>query len=180
MLRVGIWEGSFRCAGILVLQWKCENFAHRQHLKFSTFRLYTVSAPSPLSPKVFNRFSKSLPQLEDVEGGHLGGKFQARRYFSFAMERWKLCASTTFEIFHFPPVHCSSKNPISPKVFNRFSKFFLQLEDVEGGHLGGKFQVHRYLTFGMSRWKRCASTTFEISTFNLYTVPAKILYLQRH
>ena len=34
MLRMGIWVESFRCAGILLLQWQGENFAHRQHLKF--------------------------------------------------------------------------------------------------------------------------------------------------
>ena len=37
MLRVGIWVESFRCAGILLLQWQGENFAHRQHLKFCRF-----------------------------------------------------------------------------------------------------------------------------------------------
>ena len=142
MLRVAIWVVSFRCAGILLLQWQGEKFAHRQHLKFPTFNLYTVPAKILYLQTLYSTdFRKFLLQLEDVEGGHLGGKFQVRRYFTFAMARWKLCASTTFEISHFQPVHCASKNPISPKVFNRFSKTLLQLEDVEGGHLGGNFSV---------------------------------------
>ena len=163
---------------------------------FASFNLFTVLAKNPVSPKVFNRFSKYLPELEDVEGGHLSGKFQVRRYFTFGMPTRKLWASTTFEIlplstctlcqqksyiskivqpileifasarrslgwsfgwkvsgahvfyfcngklgenfridniWNFAPfklVHCGSKNPISPKVFKRFSKFWPQLEDV--------------------------------------------------
>ena len=98
MLRVGIWGKCFSCAGILLLQWQGENFAHRQHLKFCHFQHVHCASNNPISPKVFNRFSKSLPQLEDVEGGHLGVKFQVHRYLTFAMACWKLCASTTFEI----------------------------------------------------------------------------------
>ena len=78
---------SFSCAGILLLQRQAENFAHRHHLKFSHFQPVHCHSKNPLSPKVFKRFSKALLQLEDVEGGHLSGKFQLRRYFSFAMAR---------------------------------------------------------------------------------------------
>ena len=143
ILRGGIWAEFFRCAGILLLQQQAENFAHRQHLKFCHFQPVHCASKNPISPKVFNRFSKSLPEHDDVEGGHLGGKFQLRRYFTFAMARWKLCASTTFEICHFQPVQCASKNPISQNVFNRFSNSLPQLEDVEGGHFGWKFHVRR-------------------------------------
>ena len=373
MLGEGIRVGSFRCGSSLLLQWQVENFAHRQHLKFCHFQYVHCAGRNPISPRIFYQFSKSSRQLEDVEGGHLDGKIQVRRYFTFAMPMWKLCASTTFEIllistctlcqqksyfskgihpifeifpsarrcwgwafgwkvsyaqvfyfcndkvklcasttfeilprstctlcqqksciskgiqqifeifpqlediegghlggkFHmrrcfsfsmggwklcasttlkfcnFQPVHCASKNPISPKVFNRFSTSVRQLEHVERGHLGGMFQVRVFFTFAMARWKLCGSTTFEIlplttctlcqqksyiskgikpifeifawarrysgrafgmkvsgaqefyfcngevktwcidniwnfATFNLYTVPAEILYLQRY
>ena len=197
MLRVGIWVESFRCGGILFLQWQGENFAHRQHLKFCHFQLVHFGSKNPISPKVFKWSSKSFPELEDFEGGHFGGKFQVRRCFTFVMARWKLWASTTFEFLplstctlytvaakilylqkystdfrnlclsskmlrvgiwmesltcsgslllqwqdenfghrkhlnfcHFQPVHCASKNPISPKVFNRFSKSLPQFENL--------------------------------------------------
>ena len=204
MLRVNIWMESFRCAGILLLLWQRENFAHRQHLKFCHFQHVHCASKNPISPKVFTRSLKSLPQLEDFEDGHLGWKFLVRSYFIFALARWKLCASTTFEILqlstwtlceqksyipkgiqpsfeifasarrcsgwafgwkvsgshvayfcngkvktlrmdniltfcHVQPVVCVSKNPISPKLFNRFLKSSPLLEDVEGGNLGGKF-----------------------------------------
>ena len=87
MLRVGICVESFRGADILVLQWKGENFEHGQHLKFCNFQLVHCASKNPISPKVFIRFSKSSPELEDVEGGHLGGKFAVRWYFTFAMAR---------------------------------------------------------------------------------------------
>ena len=98
ILRVGIWAVSIRCAGILLVQWQSENFAHQQHLKFCHFQHVHSGSQNPISPKVFNRFSKSLPQLEDLEGGHFGGKFKVSRYFTCAITRWKLCASRTFEI----------------------------------------------------------------------------------
>ena len=162
MFMVGIWVESFRCACVLLLQWQGENFSNRQHLKFCHVQPVNCASKNPMCPKVFTGFSKSLPQLEDVEGGHLGGKFQVRRYFTFAIARWKLFASTTFEIL--PRSTCSgtSKNPISPNAFHRFSKSLPQLEDVQCAHLSGKFQVHRYFSFSMARWKLCASKTFEI------------------
>ena len=87
MLRVGIWVESLRFGGILLLQWQGENFAPGQHLKFCHFQLVHCGSKNTTPPKVFNRFSKSSPELEDVVGGHLGGKFQVRRCFTFAMAR---------------------------------------------------------------------------------------------
>ena len=307
-LRVGSCAESLWCAGILLLQWKAENFAHRQHLKFCHFQPVVCVSKNPISPKVITRFSKSLPQLDDVEGGHLGGKFQERRYFTLAMARWKFCASTTFEILplstctlcqqksyiskgiqpileilfsarrswgwalgrkvscahvfyfwngkaktlhmnniwnfatfnlhtatekilylqryltdfrnrflsskmlgvgiwvgnfscagilllqwqfgnfahrqhlkfcHFQQVHCASKNPISPEVFNRFWKSLPQLEDVEGGHLRGKFKVCRYFTFAMAKWPLHASTAFEILQISTCTPCQQKSYISK-
>ena len=105
MLTMAIWVESFRCAGILLLQWPGENFAHRQLLKFCHSQPVHCARKIPVPQKVFHRFSKSLPQLEDAEGGHLGGKVHERTYFTFAMARCKLCASTKFEIL--PNSTCS-------------------------------------------------------------------------
>ena len=148
-----------RCFTFAIARWK---LAHRQHLKFCHFQHVHCGSKNPISPKVLNRFSKSLHQLEDADGGRLGWKFQLHRYFSFAMARWKLVERQHLKFCHFQHVHCAGKNPIYPKVFNLFSKSLNQLEDVEGGHSGGKFQVRRSFTFAMARWKLCASTTFEI------------------
>ena len=121
MLRVDIWVGSFRCAGILLFQWQCENLAHRQHLKFCHFQPVHCASKNPISSTVFHRFSKSLPQLEDVECGHLCGKFQVRRCFTFAMARWKLCTSKTFEIL---PLSTCTLCQQKPDILNGIQPIF--------------------------------------------------------
>ena len=49
MLRVGIWGESCRFAGILLLQWQGEHFAHRQHLKFCHFQPVHCASKIPIS-----------------------------------------------------------------------------------------------------------------------------------
>ena len=178
LLQLEVVEGGLMGGKLQVRRYFTFAMTRRKLCAWTPFEIshfQPVHCPSknPISPKLINRFSKTLLQLEVVEGGHMGGKFQVRRYFTFAMTRWKVCTSTTFEISHFQPVHCPSKNPISPKLPNRFSKTLLQFDVVEGVHMSGKLQVHRYLTFAMTRWKLCASTTFEISHFEPAHCPSK-------
>ena len=139
--------------------------SHLQHVN--------CTSKNPISPKAFNRFSKTVLHLKRFESGNLGRQFQARSYFTFAMTRWKLSASTSFEIFHFQHVNCPSKNPRSPKVFTRFSKTLLHLKRVESGHLCWKFQVRRIFTFALSTWKRSQSKIFEIFHFQPVNFPSK-------
>ena len=56
-----------------------------------------------------------------------------------------------FEIFHFQTVHCVIKNAISPNVFNRFSKTFLLLKDVENRYFGRKDHERSCFIFAMAR-----------------------------
>ena len=142
MLTMAFWVESFKCARVLLLQWQGENFAHRQHFKFCHFQPVHCASRNPISPKIFNRFSKSLPlkmlkvgiEAKDVEGRHLGGNFQVRSYFTFAMACRKLFASTTIEILPLSICTMCQQNPISPKIFSRISKSLPELEDVGGGH----------------------------------------------
>ena len=182
MLKVGIWVESFRCAGILLLQWRGENFAHQQNFKFWHFQPVHCASRNPISPKVFNWFSKSLPQLEDVDCGHLGGKFQVRTYFIFAMARWKLCASTTFEIFALSTCTlCKQKILYLQRYSTNFRNLRLSSKMLTVAIWVESFRCARVFAFAMARWKLGVSTTFEIfATFILYTVPAKILYLQKY
>ena len=173
MLKVDIWAENFRCAGIFLLQWQVENFAHRQDLKFPTFNLLTVPIKIPYLQKGFYLFSKAFLHLKHYESGNLGRKFQVRRYLTFAMARWKLSPSTRFEIFHFQHVNCPSKNPISPKLFNRFSKTLLHLKHYKSGDLGRKFYIRSYFTFAMTMWKLSPSTGFEIFHFQHINCPSK-------
>ena len=54
------------------------------------------------------------------------------------------------EKFQFFPLHCPSRNAISSKVFNEFSKTFFCLKDEESVYCGWKFQVRRYSGFAMA------------------------------
>ena len=141
--------------------------------RFEIFHLQPVNRTSkyPISPKVFNRFSKTLLHLKRVESGHLGWKVQVPRYYSFAMATWQLSPAKRFEIFHLQPVNRTSKYPISPKVFNRFSKTMLHLKRVD--HLDRKVQVRRDFTFAMARWKLSPSKRFDISIFQPVNCPCK-------
>ena len=133
--------------------------------EISNFQPVNCRSKNPRSLKRFNRFSKTLLHLKRVESGYVGRKYQVSRYFTFQMKRWKLSPSTKFEISHFQPVNCTSKNPISPKVFYRLSKTFLHLKRVESGYVGRIFLLSWYFTSAMTRWKLSPSTRFEISHF---------------
>ena len=98
------------------------------------------------------------------------------------MARWKLCASTTFEILPFSTCTlCQQKSYISKSIQPILKIFALSSKMLNVGNLGDMFQVRRYFTFAIARWKLCASTTFYIFPLStMYTGPAKIQYLQRY
>ena len=181
MSRFGIWVESFKCAGILLLQWQGENFASRQHLKFCHFQPVHCVSKNPIAPKLFNRFSKSLPQLEDVEGGHLGGKFQVRRYITFAMARWKLCAS--YNIWNYPKVNLYTV-PAKILYLQRYSTDFRNLclssKILRVGIWVESFKRAGILILQWQGENLAHVQHLKFPTFNLSTVTAKILYLQRY
>ena len=86
MWKIGIWEENFMSAAILVLQWQGENYFQKGNLNFPFQAVHCVRK-NAISPKVFNRFSKTFLELKDVENRYFGRKFHERSYFSFAMAR---------------------------------------------------------------------------------------------
>ena len=181
ILRVGIWVESFRCAGILLLQWQGENFDNRKHLKVSHFQPVHSASKNPVSAKVFKRFSKSSPQLEDFEGGNLGGKFQVRRYFTFPMARWKVWQSKTFESLSLSTCRlCPQKSYISIGIQPIF-EMFASARRFWGWAFAWKVsgaQVFYFFNGKVKTWR--IDNIWKFATFNQYNVPAKILYLQRY
>ena len=124
MFREGICVVSFRCVEILLLQWQGENFARRQHLKLCYFQPVHCASRNPISPKVFNRFSKSSPQLEDIEGGHLGRKFSRRQVVYFCNGKVKTLRIDNIEVLLLSNCTlCQQKSYISkaiPPIFEIF------------------------------------------------------------
>ena len=72
MWKIDIWEENFMSAAILVLQLQGENFFEVEKFKISHFQAVHCVRKNAISPKVFNRFSKTFLQLKDVENRYLG------------------------------------------------------------------------------------------------------------
>ena len=104
MWKIGIRAKSFMGAAILVLQSYGENFLLVEKFEISHFQAVHCVRENAISPKVFNRFSKTFLLLKDVENRYLGQEFHERSYFSFAMVRWKLFSG---EIRNFPLSSCT-------------------------------------------------------------------------
>ena len=59
MWKIGIWEGNFMSAAILVLQWQGEIFFQGEEIEISRFQTVHCVIKNAISPKVFNRFFKT-------------------------------------------------------------------------------------------------------------------------
>ena len=148
--------------------------------EISHFQPVHCACKNPISAKVFHRFSKSFPELGDFEGGHLGGKFEARRYFTFAMGRWKLCVSTTFEILPLSTCTLCQQKSYSSKAIQPIFEIFTSARRCGGWAIGRKVSGAQIYYFWNSKVKSLRiDNIWNFATFNLYTVPAKILYLPR-
>ena len=150
---------------------------------FPLSKLFTLSRKNAISPKVFNRFSKTFPSSWKMwKIGIWAEKFHWRSYFSFLMVRWKPffwwknSKFPTFQVYTL-----SEKFAISPKEFSRFSKTFHLLKDVDNRYFAQKFHGRSYFSFAMVRlkpffwWKNS-----KFPTFKLYTVSEKTLYHERY
>ena len=63
MWRVGIWAENLTCTGILVCNGTVKTFAHRQNVKFPSFKLYTVPAKCYISKGIESIF-ENFPSWE--------------------------------------------------------------------------------------------------------------------
>ena len=135
----------------------------------------------PSVQKYLTNFHKIFLWLKDEEASYCDWKFQVRRYFGFAIATLPLFQHPENVKFQFFPLHCPSRNAISSKVFNEFSKTFFCLKDA------------RKVAIVVENFK-CADiwfcnsnvTTFPTTrkcknfNFSLYTIPAEMLYLQKY
>ena len=114
-------------------------------------------------------------------GGNLGVKFQVRSYFTFAMARWKPCPSTTFESLPCSSCTlCQQKSYISKGIQPIFD-IFASVRRCWGWELGWNVSGAQVFYFCNGKGKNLRFDNFwNFATFNLHTVPAKILYLQRY
>ena len=173
MLRVGIRVESFRCAGILLLQWQGENVCASK-----TFEILPLSTCSMCQQK--SHISKSIQPIFEIFAS-------ARRCWGWAFG-WKVlaCAGSLllqwqcenfghFEniwIFaDFRPVHCASKNPISPNVFNTIFEIFASARKSLGWAFVWKVSgaLVFYFCNGKAKTLRI-DNIWNSAAFNLYSV----------
>ena len=159
-------------AAILVLPWQDKNYYKREMLNFP-IPSFALCQKKRCITKAFQPIFKNFPTAERCENRYSGRKFHERNYVSFAMARWKLFSRGRIWNFPYSSVHCVRKNAISPKVFNRFSKTFALLEDVENRYLGRKFDERSYFSFAMATWKLLEKGNVKFPHYKLYTVSEK-------
>ena len=184
MLKVDIWVENFRCAGIITFAME-----RRKNLRIGNISNFPLSTCTLLPAKILylqrysTDFRKLCFSLEDVEGGHLSGKFQARSVFYLWNGKEKTLRIAN--ISNFPLSTCTlspAKIPYLQRYSTDFRKHWSSAPRCWRWTFGWKISGAQVLLFCNSeRRKLCASTTFV--TFPLSTctlLHAKILYLQRY
>ena len=131
----------------------------------SPFQALHCVRKNAISPKLFNGFSKTFLELKDVENRYLGRKFHERSYFSLQWQGENFFRGKNLEISRFQTVHCVIKNAISPKVFNRFSKTFPLLKDVENRYWEENFMSAAILVLQLQAENFFQVEKFEVSHF---------------
>ena len=81
MWKIGIWDEKIMSAAILILQWQGEYFFQVEKLEISRFESVHCVKKNAVSPKVFNRFSKTFFLLKYVENRYLGPKISWAQLF---------------------------------------------------------------------------------------------------
>ena len=107
--------------------------------------------------------------------------FQVRRFFTFAMARWKLCASTKFEIL---PLSTCTLYTVAAKILylQKYSTDFRNLCPARrcwGWAFEWKVLGAQVLCFAIARWKLCASTIFEILPLSVCTLCQQKSYISK-
>ena len=144
-----------------------KTYCKRKILKFSNFQAAHCARKNAISPKVFNRISRTFLLLKHVENRYLGRKFHGRSYFSFTMVRWKFFLVENFEITTFKLYLCQRKCYINKGIHPIFKNFPSLLKDVENRYLTRKFHWRSYFSFAMVRWKLFSGG--KIPNFPLYS-----------
>ena len=83
MLRVGIWVESLRRAGILLLQWQDENFAHGQQLKFWPLSTCTLCQQKSYISKCIQPIFEIFASAWRCWGWAFGWKVLGAQIFNF-------------------------------------------------------------------------------------------------
>ena len=122
ILRVGMWVESFKRAGILLLQWQVKTLRIDNIWNFATFNLYTVPEKILYLQRYSTDFRNLCHNSKILRVGNLVENFRRAAILHLQWQAEIFAYRQHLKFCHFQHVQCPCKNPISPKVFNRFSK----------------------------------------------------------
>ena len=151
-----------------------------------TFEILPISSCTLCQQKSYT--SKGIQPIFEILawarkclGWSFGRKFQVRRNFTFAMARWKVCASTTFEILPISTCTLGQPKSYTSKGVQPIFEISAWALRCGGRAFGCKVSGAQVFYFWNANVKTLdIDNIWFFATFNLYTVPAKILHLQRY
>ena len=155
-------------------------FQNPENVKISIFRFFAIPAEILYLQKYLTNFQKVFFGWKMKEVAIVVENFQVHRYFGFAMPTWPLFLHPENEKFQFSLYTVHSRNAISSKVFNEFSKKFFLAERWRRLLLWLKILSSQIFWFCNSNVTTFQHPENEKFQFFLYTVPAEMLYLQKY
>ena len=124
MWKIGIWAERIMWAAILVVQWQGDNFFQVEKFEISRFQTVHGVMKNAISPKVFNRFSKTFLLLRDMENRDLGWKFLGAAILVLQLQGENFFQVEKFEISHFQAwTPCQQKCYITKGIQLIFKNF---------------------------------------------------------
>ena len=153
-------------------------------LEISHFQPVQCAGRNPISPKVFHRLSKSLLHIEDVEGGIWVESFRFGGILLFQWQGENFGHRKHLKFSTFNLLQSSIKNPATMLYLQRYSTDFrkrcFSSKILRIGIWVESFSCADILLLQWQGDDFAHRQHFKFPTFDLYTVPAKILYLQRY
>ena len=148
--------------------------------EISHFQAVHCVRKNAISPKVFNRFSKTFLRWKTWKIGIRRQKFHGRSYFSFAMVRWKLLQK--WKNLKFPNSKLytvSEKRLYHQRYSTDFQKLFFCWKMWKIGIWAKNLVARNYFSFAMVRWKLLQKEKFEISHFPSCTLCQRKCYITK-
>ena len=148
----------------------------------ATFNLYTVPEKILYLQRYSTDFRNLCLSSMMLRVGIWADKVSSAQVFYFYNGKEKILRIVNIWNFvHFQPVHCANKNPISPNDIQPIFEIFASGRRCWGWAFGWKVLGAQVFYFCNGKVKTLRmDNIWNFATFNLYNVPAKILYLQRY
>ena len=159
-----------------------KTIAKREHVKiWPHSELYTVSAKNAISPKVFNRFSKTLPSAQKIL--RVGIWVESFSYTGILLLQWQGENLRIDNIWNFATFNAETvpvKILYLQMYWTDFRNLGLRSKMLTVGIWIESFSYTGILVLPLQGENLRIDNIWNFATFNVDTVPAKMLYHQRY